>query len=387
MNDKQMNAAMRDMTGWLAHPQELGKEPAKIECAGEFDYLDMHYYIFKYKRNVLGKWLIGVCGGYEDDSTEHCGHLFSDMEEYRESEAKEQAIALIEKVRRFWMEAAEKAEERKERPGTFLNFVLLEEAKWDKEALLEDLKENWGIEDEPDHECECGCGHSDCNCEAEHSVCSCGEDESDITEDDETFVISYKGAMIAVSLMPAPIPAGEAEGAALNNFMWKDGAEQVKKHHAHLMIAVMGMNLSPVESGEMLVKVTASACRQEGVIGVYANETVYPADYYIKFSGMIDDGLFPLYNLVWFGLYNGKGGLCGYTAGMSAFGYDEIEVLDSGRQPSELYDFLADIANYVITQGAVLKDGETIGFSAEQKLPITRSEGAAVEGYSLKIEF
>nr|WP_304430429.1 DUF4261 domain-containing protein [uncultured Acetatifactor sp.] len=35
----------------------------------------------------------------------------------------------------------------------------------------------------------------------------------------------------------------------------------------------------------------------------------------------------------------------------------------------------------------VLHDGETIGFSEDQKLPITKSGGVAVEGDSLKIEF
>ena len=39
-----MNAAMESLTEWLAHPAELGKAPAKIECAGEFDLHDLHYY-------------------------------------------------------------------------------------------------------------------------------------------------------------------------------------------------------------------------------------------------------------------------------------------------------------------------------------------------------
>ena len=38
MNQNQYESALSDMTSWLAHPQELGKEPAKIELAKEFDY-------------------------------------------------------------------------------------------------------------------------------------------------------------------------------------------------------------------------------------------------------------------------------------------------------------------------------------------------------------
>lgn len=61
-----------------------------------------------------------------------------------------------------------------------------------------------------------------------------------------------------------------------------------------------------------------------------------------------------------------------------------LDWLDTGKFPDgELWD----IANYVITEDVVLRDGETIGFSEEQKLPITRSKGVAVEGDSLKIKF
>ena len=177
--------------------------PAKIECAGEFDLHDLHYYIFRYKKSRMGKWLLGVCGGYEGDGLEHCGHVFSEMEDYDPADAQEKAIALVEAVRSYWMEQARRAEEQKENPGTFVNYVLLKEANWDKEALLRNLKETWGIEDEPDN----------------------GEDEDgEDTDTDEVFVISYQGAMIAVSFMPAPIPDGEAEEAAAKNFMWPDGA-------------------------------------------------------------------------------------------------------------------------------------------------------------------
>ena len=58
MNLEQMNEAKKAMVGWLSHPQELGKAPAKIECAGEFDLHDLHYYIFKYKKEL--SWCVAA---------------------------------------------------------------------------------------------------------------------------------------------------------------------------------------------------------------------------------------------------------------------------------------------------------------------------------------
>ena len=83
MNQRQ--AAYEAMKEWLIHPQELGKAPSKLEHAGEFDLHGLHYYIFKYKKSMLGPWLLGVCGGYEEGETEHCGHVFSEMEPYDSS--------------------------------------------------------------------------------------------------------------------------------------------------------------------------------------------------------------------------------------------------------------------------------------------------------------
>ena len=75
MNKEQLYAAQTAMIEWLSDPHELGKKPFKIECAGEFDFNEMHYYIFKFKASLLGKWLVGVCGGFEDDDLEPCGCL------------------------------------------------------------------------------------------------------------------------------------------------------------------------------------------------------------------------------------------------------------------------------------------------------------------------
>ena len=147
MNQIQMQAAKRVMIEWLKHPQELGKEPEQIRYAGTFDLYGMHYYLFKYKRGRMGKWLLGVSGGFVEDELENCGHVYSEMQEYHEETAREDAIVLIETVRAYWKEQAERGEQQKENAGSFLAFVLLERTVWDKEAFKEQLKNEWEIEE------------------------------------------------------------------------------------------------------------------------------------------------------------------------------------------------------------------------------------------------
>lgn len=111
MSIQQEKAARTAMIDWLSDPHELGNAPTKIESAGTFDLHGMRYYLFRYKKSFFGKWLLGVCGGYEDDGLEHCGHVFSEMRAYNENTAKEDAVKMVEMIRAYWMEQAHRYSE------------------------------------------------------------------------------------------------------------------------------------------------------------------------------------------------------------------------------------------------------------------------------------
>ena len=363
MNQAQKNAAKKAMIDWLSHPAELGKAPAKIECAGEFDLHDMHYYIFKYKKGIFGKWMLGVAGGYEGEELDNCGHTFSQMLEYREATAQKDAIDLAEYVIKYIKEQAERAEERKKNPGNFLNFVLLKEPVWSKAAFLKQLKEDWGIEPEETSE------------------------EGENEENEEIVLFPYKGAMITASFLPTPVPGGEAEYHAGSNYRWKEAVEATRQHKAQVMVAIMGSRIDVKESARLLVKVVVSCCRMGNVLGIYANETVYQPEFYMDCARMMRDDMFPIMNLVWIGLHGSPKGLSAYTCGMCDLGYDEMEVIDTSAAPGEVLGALLDTCIYVVDNNVILQDGETMGFTPEQKFSITRSKGVAVEGESLKIGF
>ena len=92
MNIKQKEAAQINMVEWLEHPNELGKQPYKIECTGNFKLHDMQYYIFRFKTGVLSQWFVGVSGGY--------------MKKYNSTTAQNDCIEMIERIRAYWMEQA-----------------------------------------------------------------------------------------------------------------------------------------------------------------------------------------------------------------------------------------------------------------------------------------
>lgn len=276
----------------------------------------------------------------------------------------EDAPAVIQACQEEIAKRAEaEAEDESDHTGVFTGFVLLSKAEWDKKQFIRDMKEKWDI----------------------------AVDEYDASEekDDDALVFEVGDMLAAVSLNNYPIPGGEAEGNAENNYMWEDAVKVAKKHRAHLMVAVLGKEEDLLEKGKLFTKVVAACCRQEYATGIYTSGVVFEPRFYEGFADMMQEDELPIFNWIWFGLWRDEKGLNGYTYGMEAFGKDEMEVLGTNADPNDLRDFLASLASYVLENDVELHDGETIGFAEDDKHTITRSPGVGLpeEQMTLKISW
>lgn len=239
-----------------------------------------------------------------------------------------------------------------------IGFVLLRHAEWDKARFFEDMKSRWGIELSDDH-----------------------------PEENDVVYVTADGFLIIIGLMPAAIPNGEAEYYAKANYMWKEAERVVARHGAHLLVTVMGAG-DMLDRARLYVKVTAALLGQEQALALYSEGAVYQPEMFCDCAGAIEDGSLPILNLVWFGLY-GDGKKSGvYTYGLRRFGKEEIEVYVPSDKADLNYirNFLVSVTAYILEEDVVLKDGETIGFSADEKLPIKESPGLAVKGNTIKID-
>ena len=216
-------------------------------------------------------------------------------------------------------------------------------------------------------------------------------DEYDASEekDDDALVFEVGDMLAAVSLTTYPIPGGEAEANAENNYMWEDAVKVAKEHSAHLMVAVLGKEEDLLEKGKLFTKVVAACCRQEYATGIYTSGVVFEPRFYESFADMMQEDELPIFNWIWFGLWRDENGMNGYTYGLESFGKEEMEVLGTDAEPSDLRDFLASLVSYVLENDVELHDGETIGFAADDKHTITRSPGVGLpeEQMTLKISW
>ena len=274
------------------------------------------------------------------------------------------APAVIQECQKEIAKRAEaETEDESDHTGVFTGFVLLSKGEWDKEQFIRDMKEKWDIP----------------------------VDEYDASEekDDDALVFEVGDMLAAVSLTSCPIPGGEAEGNAENNYMWQDAVKVAKEHCAHLMVAVLGKEEDLLEKGKLFTKVVAACCRQNYATGIYTSGVVFEPRFYEGFADMMQEDELPIFNWIWFGLWRDEHGMNGYTYGLDSFGKDEMEVLGTDAKPSDLRDFLASLVSYVLENDVELHDGETIGFAEDDKHTITRSPGVSLpeEQMTLKIGY
>ena len=257
---------------------------------------------------------------------------------------------------------------KEEREGAVLpSFVLLSDVSLDLDQLARDFYADWGIE------------------------LPILDDEDAEDDDFPTLVTEIDNMNVAISLMPAPVPNGEAVECAKTNFRWSDAVSAAERHEAHALIIVMPLTKRPLaEVATLHAKLCASCLKQPNALGIHTAGTVFDPAFYMgsaKFA--VENKTFPIMNHVFFGLYSNDEGktFSGYTFGLLTLGKQELEILDSTAGPDEVVGFLIDIASYIMNADVTLKHGETIGFTADQKLTIAESQGVALDGKTLKIGF
>ena len=242
-------------------------------------------------------------------------------------------------------------------------FVLLKEDRFAVQPFLQALQAEWGI------------------------APVFAEDDGQGEEGILSF--TYQGLLCSIALMPAPVPENEAVHNAGFNWMWPEAQETAAAHQAHLLVVVMDLEKSGHQAELTLFAQVVSTCLADSnALGVYTSGTVFAPDFYREMCASLHEGELPLPALVFVGLYTDDAGSNAYTIGLRQFGKEEMEIVGSREDIEAVYNMMMAMVTYVVDYDATLQDGETIGFSAEQKLAISRSPAqAGMADETLKIAF
>jgi hypothetical protein len=219
------------------------------------------------------------------------------------------------------------------------------------------------------------------------------EPEFDDEEDGDSDVIAYscEDAHILYALMPGPIPANDVDAILEATYLWPDAAGELRGHEGHVIVTVMS-ELPAAERLRILTVATAAllgACEQSlGVFWCDSFMFVSP-DMFADLADDVMTGKIPLLLWVNFRVGSGPNGKSiGCTRGLTSVGLMEIETLDSPEPVGELRERLLGLAEYLIENGPVLHDGNTIGETMEERIRVVHSESKfGNEGQVIQLQY
>jgi len=207
---------------------------------------------------------------------------------------------------------------------------------------------------------------------------------SDGKADKGTFAFRLGEASVVLGYMPAPIPWTDLEGPCATSVLWPKATEELKNHAAHLIVTVSG-NFAPLEMSGLLTQATAAVMETcDDALGVFWCDAtiVVPKGIFNKFAVRVLPLGPPLD--IWVDYRIAKTAeqrSAGFTKGLAALGHMELEALSSPEPPHELRERFAGLARYLLENGPVIRDGDTIGEDAEERIRVAYADSSfGVEG-------
>lgn len=200
---------------------------------------------------------------------------------------------------------------------------------------------------------------------------------------ENVIMISHEQGLVGfLALMPAPIPGNEAEENADGNFLWPNGRAEAAIHRAHVIVSALPQaGQSPKKSLLLLTRLALIGLKLFDGIGVYwGNASVSNSRVaFESFCEGMSEEHAPVPAWLRFQLVGQAGGKTGmYTLGMKQFGMMDIEVERCNLEIAELFEFVSNIAHYLIQAGPVIADGNTVGGTAEEQI-LVRHEASLVD--------
>lgn len=198
-----------------------------------------------------------------------------------------------------------------------------------------------------------------------------------------TLLYRHGNYLLSVIPMDLPLPADQNDTSLASMRSWPGAAEALEKHKAHVSLGVAGGD-SGRERALLLQKLivaTSEACPE--TLGLfYTNaETLWPAELVVESAKAHPETVLePVFVFAQLAKTERKGEISATTTGLSAFGLMEIETEGFTGSPEDLNATVHNFAAYLIDEGPVVKDGDTIGPDAATKFTVHHAPSTNVAG-------
>lgn len=210
---------------------------------------------------------------------------------------------------------------------------------------------------------------------------------SDIEISADTSSFKIDDETVAIAFLEFPIPKEDIEGTAQYAYNWPSAIKDLENHTGHAIVTILSSPNASLNRFAAFTKVLHAILQTSESVGIYngTQSLLIPKSQYIAYAEELENGKLPAMLWVYVGLRRVPKGNSAYTYGLKLFNKNEIEIIESQQPIEELFDFLVNLTTYIINSDVTLKQGETVGLTMEQKIPVTISPAVFVEGQSIKL--
>jgi hypothetical protein len=169
-----------------------------------------------------------------------------------------------------------------------------------------------------------------------------------------------------------PVPKKEAEAAASTSLSaLRAGGFSPAPHVAHLLIATTSTTESPVQRLLRHTRVVAAFTKASRATGVYEGNAHATHDPSFYVDVVSEGSELPL--MLWTGVSIARTDATVevLTLGMAQFALPDLLLVAPAGQGDDALPFAFDLLGYVVARGSPLPEGETVGRTATEKLPVS----------------
>ncbi|MCP4133776.1 MAG: DUF4261 domain-containing protein [bacterium] len=228
-----------------------------------------------------------------------------------------------------------------------------------------------------------------------NKICDPKMKATNIESKDNTVTFEISGNMGFISFMPAPYPWEDLEGPCSTSWMWQEAKSDLQSHKNHIIVSWLSKNseYNNILKSTIVSQLTASVAEEVNAIGVYWGNAclVNKKDVFCNMVYDSSEENLPYFLWIDFRMERHETGeLNLITYGLESFDIMEIEIIKSKKEFEELIDFSLNIVQYLIANGNVIKDGDTLGEDENQKILASHTESVWSDdnrGLVLRIEY
>ncbi|MGD9784334.1 MAG: DUF4261 domain-containing protein [Hyphomicrobiaceae bacterium] len=185
-------------------------------------------------------------------------------------------------------------------------------------------------------------------------------------------VVPADGSLLIAALVDTPLPEQHWRVWADGAWWWPEAGDTMTGNAAHLVVSSAWDHSSRLDGHLKHMIVVREFIEQLPAVAVaWGNVLVSASQFAGEFQRFQAEKTLPVRLFVQFQVSaDGQGGTILSTTGMDAFGLKEIEANPAPMEPKDALDFVENFAGYLMTNGPVVKSGDTIGGSDEQRIKV-----------------